>query len=202
MSNRLSIEVATVTRRSTGESFQELHVFDDEGTANRSYEGLVPEDPAELLKLICSLDMQGYGDALHDLLDFHINDAEDQDGIDIENDWIELNDPRISEIIKAYREGDREFFGLRKDEDEDEDESSHNFKVGESILVKAGDCVIVPDPTANDIWNHEFQGHIISICDGTMKPIKTPDEDSFAIVKDQDDNTFVVKINRLKKDED
>jgi hypothetical protein len=180
MSNRLSIEIADVKWRSTGESQQEIHIFDDEDVASIAHEALIPDEPAEVLKLVCRLAMQGCGEKLFDLLEFHVKDADLDDGIDIENDWVELNDPRISEIVTAYRKDNREFFGLKDDEpDGKEIKSAHEFSVGDQVVVPSGDL------------NHEFVGRIESFRD-----------ENTATVVDQEDNSFDYEIKHLKKAED
>jgi hypothetical protein len=120
MSNRLSIEIAEVKFRSAMEAETEIRVFDDYDSSIIPYEKEIPGDPAGVLKLICAIDLKGYHytEHLNGLLAAHIVDADKDDGIYIEGDWIELQDPRISEIIKAYLKDDKDFFGITKEDEE------------------------------------------------------------------------------------
>jgi hypothetical protein len=183
MSNRLSIEVATTKWRSQPESQQSITVFDDFETVDVSYEKEVPADPVEILKLVCKLEMDEGWQNFTELLDFHIVEADDNDGISIEGDWIELNDPRISEIVKAYRDGNREFFGL-------EDDKNNSKPIESTYKFSIGDSVIVPDPDNKDLWVNEFVGTIKDFSSGNI-----------AVIEDQDGDCWDIEINRLKKAE-
>lgn len=51
--------------------------------------------------------------------------------------------------------------------------------------VKLGSRVSVPDPKADDCWNHSFIGHVIQI------------KSKMAIVMDQADDCYSVDVDRL-----
>lgn len=139
MSNRLSIEIANTQWRSQENHFQSIDIFDDEDSVSILHEMKIPTDPAEVLKLVCSLELQGSGQKLVELLDYHIVNASQEDGLSIEGDWIELIDPRISEIVEAYRDNNWEFFGLKSDDDDDskEIESANDLSVGDYVKINS-----------------------------------------------------------------
>ncbi len=173
MSNRMFIEIAEVKRRSQSEPFQEIQIFDDFEAHHVYYEQEIPDDPAEVLKLVCVLS-KSQNTELWNMLSDHLIDSSDDDGIDIEGDWIELNDPRISEVVQAYRKNDKKFLGLGHEQ------------------CEVGDKVSVPDPNpdGSDAWNNEFNGTVIKF--------HNIDGKEHALVKDQEDNCYDVELSRLK----
>lgn len=196
MGNRLSIEIAQVKWRTEENFTQEIHVFDDHELVPLLYDGEISKNPAEILMIVCRLEMAGNSEQLSELLNFHLGNF--GKGIDIERDWIELDDPRISDIVNAFRNHNRKFFGLAEYEHvpigkpETVNDILSRSGINKPILSTGGfECdedVIVPAATSDDSWNHEFEGQIESFRD-----------ENTATVMDQEDNAYDVEVHRLKK---
>ena len=57
--------------------------------------------------------------------------------------------------------------------------------------------VIVNDPGPNDLWNHEFSGHIVDVKRDIYQEEKSFAD--FAVVEDQDGNTFCPRFDQLSQ---